>query len=186
MHIKDCNSTEEIISIVDKIEKNKMNPGSHGYENLIDSSINDTAKNYTKKAKKRPAILLMEVVLAANRNFNRMVKSRVELIEKSKINSIEQLHLFMGTTTMEDFFYYWNTKDRKKHNTLKPLIHAFKEITSEHSANRTEFDCLSHWANNVDLKNLESDPVGKIDNIGIAPLQDLHMDFWANKARPKG
>jgi hypothetical protein len=71
----------EIVKIVNRLGKALMTPSAHGYsqhkgKTILAAAIANTGA-YTTNSKAHPAVALMDVVLAANRNYNRQVAHHV-------------------------------------------------------------------------------------------------------------
>jgi hypothetical protein len=188
INIADYKSNDEIKSIVADIGNLPLKEGSHGYLDvgpirIIDAAISST-NNYSTRSKTRPAISVIDVVLAANRNYNKVVAPNVKRIEKTDLNSIDDLKVMLSSKPIEEFYEFWGHKDLKKYNTLNSIIDAVDVIKEMYPNQKTEYDYINQWAINVDINNFKSDPIGKISNIGVATIQHLRMAFGAETIKP--
>ncbi len=120
--ITDYTDTPEIISIVNEIGELPLKKGSHGFLEVGPIKIGDAAKkstkNYYKRSRTRPAISLIDIVLAANRKYNKVVAPNISRIEKTDLNTVQDLKDFLYSKTKEEFFAFWGHTDDKKYNTL--------------------------------------------------------------------
>jgi hypothetical protein len=186
--ITDYKDMDEIKSIVNGIGEYPLTKSSHGYPDvgaikIIEASKSSTT-NYSERSKTRPAISIIDVVLAANRNYNKVVAPNIKRIEESDLNSIEDLKRLIDSKSKEEFFKYWGHKDNKKFEVLLSILSSFDEITKLYYNSISEFEFLNKWALNADIKNYKLDPIGKIKNVGLATFQHLRMIFGAHTIKP--
>lgn len=179
---------EQIIEIVNRLSMYKLTKYSHGYLDYGDITIKEavekSVQNYQNKAKKRPAVSLIDVVLAANREYNKVVEPNINrILNNTTITTFNDLELFIKSNSKEEFYKFWGHKDEKKYNTLSNLLNAVIKLKSK-SIFIDDFDVLNNWAINADIYNIKNDPIGKIDNIGLATFQHLRMVFGANTVKP--
>ncbi len=116
-------SKDNIVLKVNEMVKHNLTDTSHGYQTYKDSLISlaahSSAKNYTKKAKKSPAIALIEVVLSANRNYNKVVEPNINCIRKNypELVTFNNLQKFIKETSQASFYKFWGHEDEK--NTIR-------------------------------------------------------------------
>jgi hypothetical protein len=83
----DSLTNENVIQTVHRLGESKLTSTSHLHSLYGDKKIIEAAREYTKgysdRARLRPALGLIEVVLAANRSYNLHVKPHIERIEKT-------------------------------------------------------------------------------------------------------
>jgi len=179
---------EEILSILKSISQKPLTKTAHAFSDYGAISISDAAEkstqNYFEKAKAKPAIALLSVVLAANRNYNKVVKPNLDRIEKTDLETFDQLRELLRTKSKADFYLFWGHKDEKKYNTLVKLLEAIEELKKIHSNSTDDFEILNMWGQNQDLQNREKDIVGKIPNIATATFQHLRMVFGVDTVKP--
>jgi hypothetical protein len=188
INITDFKEANEIRSIVDHIGNLPLKEGSHGFLDVGSIKIIDAAKsstaNYSERSKTRPAISIIDVVLAAHRNYNKVVAPNIKRIEKTDLNSIEDLKNLISSKSKVEFYEFWGHKDNKKYNTLKSILESTDEIKTLYRNSNSDFEYFNQWANNVDINNYKLDPIGKIPNIGVATIQHLRMAFGAKTIKP--
>jgi hypothetical protein len=188
INITDFKEANEIRSIVDYIGNLPLKEGSHGFLDVGSIKIIDAAKsstaNYPERSKTRPAISIIDVVLAAHRNYNKVVAPNIKRIEKTDLNSIEDLKNLISSKSKAEFYEFWGHKDNKKYNTLKSILESTDEIKTLYRNSNSDFEYFNQWANNVDINNYKLDPIGKIPNIGVATIQHLRMAFGAKTIKP--
>jgi hypothetical protein len=185
-------SNEEIIEIINKLSSYQMRPSSHGYNDHKGKSIGEASKisisDYTSKAIKRPAVALIDVVLAANRNYNKAVEPKIKhILNNSDIATFKQLDEFMTKNSKETFFNFWGHQDNKKYNILRSILDAIKVLKGKKNTNdniKDDYDLMNKWAIKANIEERKDDPIGRIENIGIATFQHLRMVFGANTVKP--
>lgn len=179
---------EEILSILETISQKPLTQTAHVFSDYGAISISEAAEkstqNYFEKAKVKPAIALLSVVLAANRNYNKVVKPNLERIEKTDLVSFDQLRALLSTKSKTEFYLFWGHKDEKKYNTLVKLLEAIDELKNVNPNINNDFEILNFWGQNQDLANREQDIIGKIPNIATATFQHLRMVFGVDTVKP--
>ncbi len=177
------NQLEEIIK---KLGEYPLTKSGHGFREGIRESIFESAtksiKNYTDLSKKKPALGLISVVLAANRNYNRVVEPNLINIERDcpKLSFFSELKEMINKIGDEKFYELWGHKDKKKLDTLKEILDIIFKL-KEKDTNLSDFEVMNKWANKA---NFEEDPISKIKNVGLATFQHLRMVFGANTIKP--
>lgn len=179
---------KEVIEIVKKLSVCPLTPSSHGYAEYNSISIGEASqksiKKYNSKALTRPAVALLDVVLAANRNYNKVVEPKIKhILENSDISTFKQLEKFIKENTVEEFYKFWGHKDNKKYSVLKAILLAINELKKIYKID-DDYQLMNNWAKNVDYTKKKEDYIGKIDNIGVATFQHLRMVFGANTVKP--
>ncbi len=189
--ILDYLTRDEISEIVKRLGKEKLTFTGHGYSDSGEITIWESAKqsiqNYTKDIQKKPAIGLILVVLAANRNFNKVVKPNIERIEKEYPNfkTFKQLNEIINSKSEEEFYVFWGHKDKKKYNTLKQLLNVINnDLRKLYPDVTDDFELMRNWGLNIDLINYKQDLIGMIPNIALATIQHLRMTFGVNTIKP--
>lgn len=181
---------EEIIEIVRDLGSHKMTTTSHNYSEYKDMLISDVAKlasdNYFDKAKTNPAIVLIEVVLAANRNYNKAVRPKIKKIESEHPNlkSFNDIEELINKLSKEEFFNFWGHKDEKKYKTLKSILEAIAHLKKDFPGYTTDYKLMNNWAAKANYTQVKSDIIGKIPNINIATFQHLRMNFGIDTVKP--
>jgi hypothetical protein len=181
---------DEIASIIDRLGKEKLTKTGHGFKDFGEIPINIAAEKstgiYTNKWRIKPAIGLISVVLAANRNYNKVVEPNLDKIElaQPELKSFNQLTSFLEKNTKEDFFALWGHKDEKKYKTLKKLLTKIEQLKSVYPDYKDDFDLLYKWGTKADLQNYKQDTIGSTRNVAIATFQHLRMVFGVDTVKP--
>lgn len=186
--ILDFKSEEEVLTILKKIAEKPLTETAHAFSDYGAISIGEAAgkstKNYSDKAKLKPAIALLTVVLSANRNYNKVVKPNIEIIEKTDLATFDQLNELLKVKSQREFYTFWNHKDEKKYKTLKNLLVAIDQLKEVYPNAKSDYEILNLWGKNADLLNIENDIIGNIPNIATATFQHLRMVFGIDTIKP--
>ena len=185
-------SHEEQQSIVSKIGQlgdAMMTSTSHGYcpgedETILKAALRG-AENYTAKSRASSAIAFMDVILAANRDYNRVVKGRVTAMrERFGRLTIKQLGAMVDAASANEFKNVWGHNDASKFEILKTLLEIFIPRLKRLDTPENDFLVVCEWARAAQLSNMDQDPVGRIKGVGIATFQPLRMTFGADTVKP--
>jgi hypothetical protein len=181
----------EIAEIVTRLGKEKLTITGHGFRDFgaipIIEAANQTTINYTKDVVKKPAIGLLSVVLAANRNYNKVVEPNINRIEQDfpDLKTFQQLSEILNSKSEQEFFEFWGHKDKKKYKTLQTLLSTINnDLRKLYPSAKDDFEIMNSWGNSVDLLNHKQDLIGKIPNIAVATIQHLRMIFGVNTVKP--
>lgn len=179
---------EEILIILDHISQKPLTETAHAYSYYGAISIKEAAEkstsNYFEKAKEKPAIALLSVVLAANRNYNKVVKPNIERIEKTDLANFDQLKQLLSSKSKEEFYKFWGHKDEKKYNTLLNILDAINYLKKNNLNVKSDYEIMNFWGINADLLYRKNDVIGKIPNIATATFQHLRMVFGVDTVKP--
>lgn len=186
--ILDFKNQKQIIRIVKKIGNNKLTELSHTYEiygkiKIVDAADKSTT-NYSAKAIRRPAISLIDVVLAANRNYNKVVLPNIRRLEETNLRNFEQLVIILKEKTRAQFYTLWGHKDKKKYKTLKSILSAIEALKAIYPNSKDDFHLMKQWAKNANLSNKKVDLIGRLPNVGVATFQHLRMTFGIDTVKP--
>ncbi|MFC3032684.1 hypothetical protein ACFOEE_09140 [Pseudoalteromonas fenneropenaei] len=186
--ILEINTKADILKKLKEVGSKPLTVTSHSYEKYGAITIAKAAKkslsSIGRKGTEKPAIGIIEVILSANRDYNKVVLPNLKRIEKlhPNLKSVKQLENLLKRTSKEDFFELWGHRDNKKYETLCEIIKAINAMRK--SKSESDYDTIHKWAINVDLYNLKSDPIGKIKNVAIATTQHLRMVFGVETVKP--
>jgi len=181
---------EQIVDKVEALRGMPMREGSHGYSDFPHLSIGDAAKLQAEKfqpgtsgANKNAAIVLMSVVLAANRNYEKQVHPHIQCVNKH----FSQLTLFqlgdmLKKIGWKEFKDIWGHADEKKHKTLQELVSVF--LNNFGPAEMSDYDRINKWAESAQWQCRKDDPIGKVKNVGIATFQHLRLAFGVVTVKP--
>lgn len=179
---------EDIVETLERIKNSKLKKDSHLYSEFGEIPIWDAVQRWKEERDEdefKPAIVLLRVVLAANRKYNTQVKPNIERIVKEypEIDSFDSLKEFINSKTQEEFYTFWGHNDLKKYNVLLKILDATDQLREKYKID-DDFKLMQQWAKNVELDNYEKDPIGRIENVAIATIQHLRMDFGINTVKP--
>lgn len=183
-------STSKISEKVKELGAKKLTKTGHGFSSFGEISISESAQlatsNYSAKAKIKPAVALMDVVLAANRNYNKVVEPKIRRIELEHpdFKTFDQLNHLIKTKTKEEFYHFWGHKDDKKYRTLINILQKIDVLKIANPQIKTDYEVMHQWANNADLFNYKTDIIGSLPNIAVATFQHLRMVFGVNTIKP--
>lgn len=167
----------------------KLNEKAHSFPKYgaisIGESVERSVECFKSKGGENAAIPLLLVVLAANRNYNKVVVPNIQRIKTKypKLKSIDELQELVIGMSKKEFFKFWGHKDEKKYATLKSILNAYTDLKSTYSK-KTSFEIMSEWAKNADVENLTDDIIGRIPNVGIATFQHLRMVYGVDTVKP--
>jgi hypothetical protein len=189
-NIIDYISEKEIIDKINEIGKNPLTITGHGFNDFgpipIIKSANKSTLIYSNKSKLKPAIALIDVVLAANRNYNKVVEPNIQRIEKDyqNLKRFTELEKLITQKSKQEFYIFWGHKDEKKYNTLKNLLNAINSLRKGNPSLSDDFELMNLWAKKADLTNYKKDIIGSLPNIAIATFQHLRMVFGVDTIKP--
>lgn len=181
---------EEIIRIINYLGQHKLTPKSHSFNDYGEIEILEaatkSAKKYFEKAKLQPAVTLIDVILAANRNYNKVVEPNINRIEKDypKLKTFDQLQTFITQNTKEEFFKFWGHKDEKKYKTLISILNRVPRLRKKYPESADDYELMNNWARAANLFEYKQDIIGEISNIAVATFQHLRMNFGVDTVKP--
>jgi hypothetical protein len=76
-----------------------------------------------------------------------------------------------------------SSENNPKYRLLKTLVDGFLEYCSTLGIS-TEIGALRHWAENVDIKNLNSDPIGRLHGVGIGVVENIRRNLGMHVIKP--
>lgn len=182
-------SDSEITETVLSMGKRQLTATSHLYSEFGPIGILQAAKqnavNYTLLSRSRPAVRLIEVILAANRNYNKVVKPHIERIcNESDLKTFDQLIHLINSKLIEEFYSFWGHKNQRKYQVLTGILDRVPLLRQKYPTAIDDFDLMNKWANDVDLPNYKHDIIGQIKFVAIATIQHLRMCFGCNTVKP--
>ena len=190
--IFDKSDYDKITTIVSRLGKKKMQKSSMGYDPLnpkqtiLEAAMKNAAK-YTVKSKQSPAISLMNVVLAANRNYNLQVVNNINKVKSDYPGlTIKKLETLLRTKfkTSEELKEMWGHDDEKKYKVLAALVKEIRDMDKASTTVESDYEVMKKWARSVSVKDWENDPISQIKGIGLATFQHLRMSFGINTVKP--
>jgi hypothetical protein len=182
-------SNSEIKARVREIGKKPLTRTSHAFsvykkEIPIFKAATLFTKEYCKTAKSHPAIRLIEVVLAAHRNYNKHVFENFKRLMKDEVKTFDQLIEKKSRLSKTEFYSWWGPRDQQKYKVLSAVLAKVPALRNRYPSAKNDFHLMNSWAKDVDLNNLKKDIIGGIRNIGTAIVQHLRMVFGANTVKP--
>lgn len=183
-------SKSEILKKLEYIGKQNLTSTGHGHQEFGSIPISESSQRstltYSDRFKKKPAIGVIEVVLAANRNFNKVVEPHVKRIETEYpyLKNFKDLADILNSKTKEEFYFFWGHKDEKKYNTLKKILLSVEELKKQNPTIIDDYTLMNTWGTKADLSNYKSDIIGSIPNVAIATFQHLRMVFGVDTIKP--
>ncbi|WP_250480085.1 MULTISPECIES: hypothetical protein [unclassified Caballeronia] len=168
----------------------KMTSTSHGYREGEERPIIDVAKEgekrFARTSRESAAIGLMDVVLAANRDYNRAVKPHVDAMrERYKGLTIKQLQSMIAAAgSASEFKKVWGHNDARKFSILRAVVNAFVPLLQEVDNTEHDYHIVSEWAKSAAVITKSDDIIGRIPGIGTATFQHLRMTFGADTVKP--
>ncbi len=181
---------QSISKTITRLGQAMMTESAHGYQSgrneTIMAAARRAAKTYTKKSQSSSAIAIMDVILSANRDYNKQVLKNVERMRQLYPGlTIKQLDLMtQEARTAKKFKDVWGHNDERKFQTLKGVLAVFIPRLGKSDRPAKDYQIMSEWATNVQLSAMYQDSVGVLSNIGIATFQHLRMTFGANTVKP--
>ena len=183
-------SEYEILEKLKYLGSKELTITGHGYKTFSNIPILESAQkstlNYSNRSALKPAIALIDVILAANRNYNKVVEPNINRIQEEypDLNNFNELNKIINTQTEQEFYLFWGHKDEKKYNTLKNVLSKINELRVINPNLTDDFTLMNNWAMNANILNYKSDPIGSISNIAIATFQHLRMVYGADTIKP--
>ena len=180
----------EIIKTLNYLGAKNLTCCGHGFEIYgaipIEKAANKSTMNYSNAWKLNPAMGLICVVLAANRNYNSVVEPNLRRmkLEEPELKTFTQLSQIIQKKGQDEFYKFWGHKDEKKFNTLKNILTNIERIRINYPNFKNDYDLTNLWAKNADILNHKQDIIGSIPNVGIATFQHLRMVFGIDTIKP--
>lgn len=181
-------SNNEISEIIARLGEAILTKDGHDFDVLGSVPIREAAersvKDYPELARRKPALALISVVLAANRKYNSHVKKNIARIQEEIPDLSNFAQLREVTKDQKAFYKLWGHKDEKKYKTLLSILSRIEEFKARHSQSIADFDLLHEWAKQAELSNKKEDILGSLRNVGVATFQHLRMVFGIDTVKP--
>jgi hypothetical protein len=178
-----------IIEKVEQLGEALMTETAHNFEKYGRIKIIDvatqSANSYSEQAQSLPAIALIEVILAAHRNYNLQVLRHINRLKKGYpfLKSFEDLNVLLALKTKPEFFEIWGHKDTTKYDILVNILKSVDNLKLA-KPNLTDYQIMNDWAKNININDYKKDSIGEIIDVGLATVQHLRMTFGANTVKP--
>ncbi|QNB06078.1 hypothetical protein G5S34_04345 [Herbaspirillum frisingense] len=187
---RDVELRSEVSKIFNRLCEAPMMPSSHGKREGVEESIiaaaRRSAEEYSTNPRKSPAISIMDVILAANRGYERQVRRHVEAM-RGKFPSLTLKALQKKANEAKDYLAFqdvWGHKDEKKFTLLKDMLDCIVPWLGKKDSVENDYAVMSKWAQDTSLSNFDSDEIGQLGNVGVATFQHLRMTFGINAIKP--
>jgi hypothetical protein len=182
------NSEEKVKQKLLRIANSNLKENSHLFRDYGPIPIKIASEHCIENVKKEdlyPAIILLRVVLAANRNYNRHVRKNLDRIKTNypNLKSFKDLTRIVKSKSQSEFYEFWGHKNLRKYNVLINLLEAIELIRSRFNI-EDDFELMNRWAHDVNINNLNEDEIGKIKDVALATVQHLRMDFGIDTVKP--
>jgi hypothetical protein len=183
-----CKLPREVAAVVHTLGNSPMRPSSHGFDlfgpvPIIEAARRQAERFLTQESYRNAAISLMDVVLAANRDYNKQVEPHVTRMRRTWPQlTLAELKNMIAARDYIQFKDVWGHKDQKKYELLRQLVDAALELPTQHDW--SDYDRLHAWAGRASVARRLADPLGKIRNVGIATFQHLRIVFGIDTVKP--
>lgn len=183
-------SEYEILEKLKYLGSKELTITGHGYKTFSNIPIFESAQkstlDYSTRSSIKPAIALIDVILAANRNYNKVVEPNIKRIQEEypELNNFDELTKIIDSKTKQEFYSFWGHRDEKKYNTLKNVLSKINDLRVINSNLNDDFLLMKNWAMNANIFNYKNDLIGSIPNIAIATFQHLRMVYGADTIKP--
>lgn len=182
------NKEETVKQILTRISDTKLKENAHLFPDYGAIPIKEAVQNCLKNGKAEdsyPAIIIIRVVLAANRNYNKHVRKNIENIKRKypNLKSFTDLDKLMKSMSKVEFYDLWGHKNSKKYYVLKNILQAANTLQAKYQI-LDDFKLMKKWAEDVEIKKLRDDEIGKIKDVALATVQHLRMDFGIDTVKP--
>jgi hypothetical protein len=178
----------EVAAMVRTLGDFPMRQSSHGFElygsvPIIEAARCQAERFLSQQSYRNAAIALMDVVLAANRDYNKQVEPHVTRMRKAWPQlTLAELKNWIDASDYVQFKDIWGHKDQKKFAVLGALVDAALALPTK--PGWSDYDRLHAWAMNASLTDRLNDPLGRIRNVGVATFQHLRMTFGVDTVKP--
>jgi len=178
--------------------KSKLEFLKEKIEEMRRTKMPDSEKMIGEVAKKHlisqwagsPAEALLNTVLAVRQKWKETVEPRLDDFRKNypNVRTIYDLKAIVDSMNERDFclnvFGMRITETpNKRYQMLNNMIAVFVKYQKEKGFN-SDYEAMKDWAQRCDLPNLESDPIGKLPNVGLATVQNLRICLGVNTLKP--
>lgn len=179
-----------IISILKRLGESKMTESSHSFlpgteETIWEAAVRGT-KSFGSFAKISSAISIMDVILAANRNYEKVVGPHVKRMRKEypglTLRGLSKMTL--DAHDASSFKSIWGHNDSRKFEILKSVLSVFLLEIDCIDTVENDYNVVSGWAKSANLQEKAIDKIGSIKGIGVATFQHLRMVFGVDTVKP--
>ncbi len=181
---------EYLNSILERLGSKPLTVTGHGYERYgpipIREAVEKSTSIYDNQWKEKPALGLIMVVLAANRDYNKVVLPNLIRIEEQYpgLATFDDLSKLIEKLGQKRFLALWGHQDQKKYDTLRNLLQEIGQLRKDHPGVEKDYELMHAWGQNTSLTGYKKDPIGRIFNIGPATFQHLRMTFGVDTTKP--
>ena len=133
---------------------------------------------------------IINTVLAMRQRWNETAEPRFIEFQKnySEIKTLYDLENLINSLSETEFckkVLRFNIKqnDYWRYNMLRDMVKAFIKYQKENGL-ASDQEAMMDWANKCDLSKLEDDIIGRLNNVGIATVQNLRMCLGIDTVKP--
>jgi hypothetical protein len=156
-------TSKQIIKKYNEICRRKMTIKSHGWTGSrcsIGEMAKKSARTFSQRARYSPALSLINVILAANRDYKKVVEPNIRRIaSENKVNSFKQLKALMKRFTPQQFYKFWGHRDKKRYKRLRSVLAVISQKKRNYKI-QDEFEAMFRWANETCLAERKNDVIG--------------------------
>lgn len=180
----------DILAVLNRLGGQELQPTGHGYEIYGPIPIREASEkstlNFTDVWQSKPAIGLIMVVLAANREYNVVVRPNLERIQKEEpdLKSFDQLLTLLEGKSQEQFYDFWGHNDLKKYTTLKNILSKVALLRKKYPNTKDDFELMNKRGMDADVLTYKDDIIGCLTNVAVATFQHLRMVFGVDTVKP--
>lgn len=175
--------TENLIETIKKMQSTKIHD--------IDETVGEMAKKGSQEEWTSNHVeAIINTVLAMRNRWNSFGEPRFEEYQckYSHIDTLYKLKDLMNEHNEKDFcnkvLGFNITKDNNwRYEMLRDLIDAFIKYQQEMGL-ESDRDAMIKWAIEFDPSIIENDPVVKINNVGLATIQNLRLCLGIDTIKP--
>ncbi|MGI5897828.1 MAG: hypothetical protein ACOX6Q_01560 [Candidatus Dojkabacteria bacterium] len=139
----------------------------------------DTSSYADEYGYENPVLVLVDAVLSINRNYDRFVKPRLKIIEKSGISSFAELERELDKGD-EYFMTFWNYRHIERVELLRNLLNYFKDFQKTNNI-QGDIESLREWGNQSSVKKYRD---WNIRGIAFTTYQYLRMLCGVDTVKP--
>lgn len=178
---------DDLMSKFEALCSEKMVEGSHGFKDYPGLTIGEAAKEqalrFSQYEDRTGAHILMDVVLAANRNYEKAVKDNIQRVKDRYPNlTLPELARLIEENDFRDFKKIWGHADEKKYKTLKSMVDVLLNLYP--AMDFDDIGRMRQWAFDAKIEQRNSDPIGRLKNVGVATFQHLRLALGVDTVKP--
>lgn len=171
-------------TLKDSIEEMRASP----YEG---ETVGKKAKEGSKHLKEEfPSAVIINTVLAMRQKWRETAEPRLKKFKKNypQVRSLDDLSQLVSSVSEEQFCkealgIKITKMDFWRYKLLKELLAAFLDY-KEKIGISDDWKAMEDWASKADVGSVEEDLIDKIDNAGLATVQNLRLCCGVDTSKP--